>query len=310
MKHIEYQKMKEHSITDIAELFRKSGKRNSDTEHFSQKYAVNYTGLGFLGCVAFDGDTPVGFLGLVPVFISSDNEQMIAAQATDGIVLPKYRGHGIFEQLINRIEQLADELNIHCVSGVPNNNSLPVFQKNKKWQIHTELKTFRFQVPMFPFAQLCRRHRIMNKLFHKYVSFLLKKYRSDHQWQETNLYSGQQFSLNRSEEYISYKTFTDNFIIELVQNKAWLKFQGTLKIGDLTYKNLKELKKMIHKLKVIAFFTGIRIIRFRCSENSHHYANFCKLTQPDPYLHLITFSNLQNKKPLDLHLTFADLDTF
>src|SRR5262245_14588136 len=61
-------------------------------DFFLRKYDTAYTGVEWVGFIAYDGDEgPVAYYGVIPCFIQSKSRIILAAQSADTMTHPLHR---------------------------------------------------------------------------------------------------------------------------------------------------------------------------------------------------------------------------
>ncbi len=126
-------------LTKLADLHALVYGRRPGPQHFQKKYDTAYTGVGYVGFMAFHPDgEPLAYYGVLPCFMQYKGALVLAAQSADTMTNPKYRYKGLFVELSLVTFELCKTLGITFVFGFPNQNSYHGAVNKLGWQMtHT-----------------------------------------------------------------------------------------------------------------------------------------------------------------------------
>ncbi len=117
------------SFEELIKLF-KTGLGETDIDFWNWKYLQN---TGFdkqIMYVILDGEKYVAMMGFVPFeYLSPDGKVLKYVQTCDLVVLPEYRGQGLFYKIHNYAEDDLANNGYLALFGFPNDNSLHGFLK-------------------------------------------------------------------------------------------------------------------------------------------------------------------------------------
>jgi hypothetical protein len=298
-------------MNDLYWLFKASANTNATLDEFYLKYDTEYTGVSYIGYLAYAEDnSPAAFYGVIPMLALIDNTPVLIAQSADTLTHPDHQRKGLFVRLAQMTYELAKAEGINFIFGFPNENSYPGFVNKLKWSHPCNLQKFEFKVPMLPFSHLFRNNRYLRSVYQAWVSFILIFFKKEKSGFPNPNVSELNYGIYRNEDYFKYKKYSIKHAIKIKSAKAWLRFDGSLKIGDIWLKDYQELGSIIKRLKVIAFFTGVQKIQYQCSPESACFPVFSKLTAPTQALPIIFLNLNEIYKPEKLVFSFADADTF
>jgi hypothetical protein len=118
--------------------------------------------------------------------------------------------------------------------------------------------------------------------------------------------------VDHSTSFFEYKTYNENYLIQLNGINVWLKFDTTfLSIGDIEKCNDQRFLETVKKLKKLAFILGLPHLRFHTSSNTWGQSMFKKYGYAMEVKYPIAGINFTNEVPLEkLKFTGADNDTF
>jgi hypothetical protein len=311
MNDYTFKRLTKDLIIDLYWLFKASSKSLTSYKKFEKKYNTDFAGLSYIGYLAYDtNNKPAAFYGVLPLRALIGDRKILIAQSADTLTHPAHRRKGLFIKLALMTYDLSKEEGMHFLFGIPNENSYPGFVKNLNWIHAGNLQKFEFKIFMLPFSQIFRKSEILNSFYQLWVSFILLLFpKGDTDLLKPNV-STPYFGIDRSRSFFLYKNYDKKHIIKVLGKSVWLKFEGTLKIGEIEKLSIEELTRIIGRLKIIAFFTGINKIQYQCSKNSGLFPVFTSIKKAEEALPII-FLNLSHKVIAEnLVLSFADFDTF
>lgn len=310
MEDYTFERLSPERVKDVHGLFLVSSKLNRSLNDFKKKYDTKYMGISYLGYIAYDKfKKPAAFYCIIPTTALINNTSVLIAQATDAITHPSHQHKGLFTKLILLTNELAKINGIHFIFGVPNQSSFSVYKK-LSWPQNGIIYRYILTVPMIPFAQLFRKSTILRDIYQKWVRILLLFFKEGTLDINNSNTDTEHFGIKRDSLYTEYKRFSNNYLIRLSGKSVWLKFEGTLKIGEVEELTQKELKSIIRRIRLLAFFSGIHKIQYQCSSKSAQRNIFREIFKEEPGLPIV-YLNLSGKySPENLVLSLADLDTF
>ena len=145
------------NIVDVELLHSAVYGRDVTPGFFAKKYNTAFTGAEFTGFMAYtERRQPIAFYAVIPCFIKSAGDIILAAQSADTMTHPAHRNRGLFVELALTTFQLCREVGIQLLFGFPNQNSLPGFINKLGWQATHRLDCFIIHTPNF-FVEPCFR---------------------------------------------------------------------------------------------------------------------------------------------------------
>src|ERR1700712_960345 len=173
--HIE--RLSRGNLDALEKLYNATYGRSHPEGYYSKKYDTAYTGVEYLGYIAFnENQNPIAFYGVIPCLIRYADTLFLAAQSADTMTHPKYQFKGLFVQLANLTFDLCREEGISLVFGFPNQNSLHGFLVKLKWQMTETLDYFDLPVNIVSVERLIKKFGFSRKLYAKYQDYILKDY--------------------------------------------------------------------------------------------------------------------------------------
>jgi hypothetical protein len=289
-------------IKDIEELFVAVYKKKSAENYFSKKYDTAYTGVSYIGYMAYKEKTPIAFYGVIPCFIQYGNEIILAAQSADTMTHPEYRGKGLFISLAKKCYELCKKNNISFVFGFPNQNSYRGFIK-LEFEIPEVMDCFQIKIGK-SFLK-----KILAKIDTKRDSRVLKKYIIDEKGLENSVIRDGFFGLHRDNKYFDYKTYSKSYVLKIKESKVWISIKGALWIGDMICAK-NNFMDTINSIKKIAFKLGVSAIYFHVSKETFLHKSFSEKFTNLPSFPVIFLNFTDYIDIKKIKFTFADVDIF
>ena len=297
-------------IKDMATLHSRVYSTSVSEEYFKKKYNTVYTGIENVGFLAYDKrNEPVAYYGVIPCFIRSGNELILAAQSADTMTHPQHRYKGMFVELSNMTFDLCKSLNIRLVFGFPNQNSYHGAVTKLGWEETETMNLFTVPVKTLPLYSLCKKIKCA-RLYRWYKEFILKKM-TVHEYGISNSVIKDGFAgVYRSGEYLMYKSYNPTKVLQIGDCKIWISSKQSLLIGDMEGVNENNFDGVIRRLKSLAKRSGIRKLQFICCQDlnlNRLFASSFKGEKAFPVL----FQDLGSPVPLHkIKFVLADIDIF
>ena len=124
--HNEYrvERLGSDRLPDLELLHKEVYGRWPAKNYFPRKYDTAYTGISYIGFIAYGPDgLPAAYYGVLPCFMQLGGKQFLAAQSGDTMTHPGHRHKGLFVALANRTYELCRQKGIQLIYGFPNQNS-------------------------------------------------------------------------------------------------------------------------------------------------------------------------------------------
>ena len=291
------------NLNDLDLLYKEVYGVERPNGYFTKKYDTSFTGVEYVGFIAYDKENrPAAYYGVIPCFIQSGKDILLAAQSADTMTHPEHRNKGMFIKLSMMTFDLCRQLGIRLIFGFPNQHSYPTMIKHLGWT-ETE-KMSRFTIPTGTMW-----NRIFLKTSKEHHDEVLNKLISSEPALKNSAIEEGYSSVSRNEAYMRYKTYTNSYVINMNSASLWIKVGNELTIGDIILKEnnrryfFEEIKALAKKLKLTK-------ISFQVSGGCNLYDLFAynyKPIQSFPVLFKDFGSGLQLDR---IKFTFADIDIF
>ncbi|TMI97858.1 MAG: GNAT family N-acetyltransferase [Bacteroidetes bacterium] len=299
-------------LNDLATLYYSVYGCKPQINYLFKKYDTIYTGLQYIGYVAYDREgEPVAFYGVIPCFVKYNDQIVLAAQSADTMTHPGYRYKGLFEKLATITFDLCRASDIAFVFGFPNQNSYYGLLK-LGWKMTETMEMFCLTVTTFPLESFCSKIKWFKSIYRHYVDSILQKYFFSREGLPNSSISDNYGGIYRDKEYLRYKTYSPSRVIRIGKAMVWIKIKNGLVIGDVDMANWgeKEFDLMMGQIKRIARWLGTSQILFQTSPGTTLHTLFAKRF-PNTATFPILFLDFGTNIPLSrLKFTFADIDVF
>ncbi|MDP4264764.1 MAG: GNAT family N-acetyltransferase [Bacteroidota bacterium] len=299
-------------LKDLAVLYKAVYGNKRSKEYFRAKYDTAYTGIEFIGYIAYSrDDKPAAFYGMIPCFIQYKNEIILCAQATDAMTHPGHRYKGLFVKLAAMTFDLCKASGVKFIFGFPNQNSFHGLFDKLHWQIKEVMDCFTIPVSTIPVESRLQRFKWTKWVYKYYTKWILHKYFLSQQGLSNAGIQPGYAGVLRDNRYLEYKTYGASQLIRIRQSEIWIKINNGLHIGDINMTgNKDDFDRVISTIVKIAKRLGVAKIIFQTSPGTHLHDLFSERYKPVPSFPVI-FLNPGTELPLDkLKFTLADIDIF
>lgn len=297
------------NLKDIKYLISAVYNREEDIEIIKKKYDTTNFGEFTIGYIAYSvkNDEPSGYYGVFPTRFDFKGKSILAAQSGDTMTHPNHRRKGLFTKLANKTYKLAQEKKVEFIFGFPVEASYWGFVNKLNWKHRHDIQKFDFYVMTVPLSVL---QRINKKSYLLFIRGLLKKNLVKKKYPFMNKNNSLP-KVERSNYFYDYKEKPQNFNVLFFGVRVWFQIKGeTMIIADVEYKKRQNIKKIIFKLRILAFLIGVLRISFHVTKNNLIYEELDKYYNPKKGL-AIGYLNFKSNIPLDeMCFTYSDFDTF
>jgi hypothetical protein len=304
-------RLSKDNIKDLAFLHSEIYAITIKEAYFLKKYNTAYTGVEYIGFLAYNKDSlPIAFYGVVPCFISYQSRNILAAQSADTMTHPGHRYKGMFVDLSKRTFDLCKEMGIQLVFGFPNQNSYHGAVHKLGWKETEQMTCFSIPVNTIPIEKILKKMR-MAKLYSKYKQFVLNKRLLPLQGIRNSVIANGFGGVNRCEEFLDQKNYNETKVMQINDAKIWFGCkEDKMMIGDAENVNTKNFVTVIRKLKRVAGLLGKQELQFHCSRETNLYQLFSSSFKASPSFPVL-FQDFTSVVPIDrIKFTFADIDIF
>jgi hypothetical protein len=243
--------------------------------------------------------------------VEYQGKKYLVAQSGDTMTHSKHVGKGLFTQLAQKTYDYCQENGFHLVFGFPNENSFPGFIKRLGWTHFDDITPYLIRVKCIPWIRLKNTFHLPQSIHNRWCRLNLKKLTKGTPFKSSCL-STETAVVDHSTEFFEYKTYGENYLIQLNKINIWVKFDDPfLLIGDIEQCTETDFVITINLLKKLAFKMGLPHLRFHASSNTWGERLFKKYGVPMEVNYPVGGINFTNTIPLEkLKFTGADNDTF
>lgn len=294
------------NINHLQTLCRSTYSKKVTLEYLTGKYDTKFLEAKWLGYLAFTPSRkPAAFYGVIPCRFKIREEIFLAAQSADTMTHPDHQKKGLFIQLAKKTYELARQEGVQFIFGFPNQNSYTGFIK-LNWRFAPDpMQLFVLKGSKVPWAALLLRIPVLKNLY----EYMVEKYFT-FQNREGD-FSGEH-GVIRDALFLKYKNqYTRTFIKKSKDIFAWMKNDGSLKIGLLTFGDTTRPESVENFLRHTAKTLGCHSIILMTTRNTPLYKTLVKITAPRDGLP-IGFYNLTNRHLNfdEVRFEYCDIDIF
>ena len=312
MTNYRIERISESNLIDLISIYKSAFGNDLDLKKFNKKQSTQNFGDAFVGFIAYDNqDNPAAFYGVYTCEVSYRKKNYLSAQSGDTMTHKDHGGKGLFTLLATKTYDYCKEQGFHCVFGFPNENSFPGFTKRLGWTHFDDLTPYVIRVKCIPWIRVKNTFRLPQLIHNKWCKRKLLKLKKGKAF-NSSCYTEDTPVVHHSEEFFSYKTYEENYLVIISGLSVWLKFDDTfLIIGDIEKCSEQKFLEVIKILKRIAFYLGLPHLRFHASSNTWGEFMFKKYGTSMEVKYPIGGINFTNEIPMEkMKFTAADNDTF
>ena len=312
MENYYFKLLNKANIGDLRPIYENAFEKKITIEFLNKKINTAALGEFCVGFIAYDQyHNPAAFYGVYPCQIEYQGKYYLSAQAGDTMTHSEHTGKGLFTNLALKTQKLCKDKGFDILFAFPNENSLPGFIKKLGWKHFDNITPYLIRVKCIPWIRLKNTFRLPQSMHNSWCNLILGRKKKGKPFKSSCIEKDTAV-VDHSTSFFDYKTYSENFLLEIHGINVWLRFDATfLVIGDLEKCNDQRFLKTIRKLKKLAFLLGLPHLRFHASSNTWSQSMFQKYGFPMEVKYPIVGFNLTNEVPLDkLKFTGADNDTF
>lgn len=307
-------KLDRENIKDLISVYKEAFNKDVSLEYLIKKNSTEAFGLSFTGFIAYHSETneTAAFYGVFPCFVKCKDQIFLAAQSGDTMTHPAHQGKGLFIKLALMTYDYVKSKGVKFVFGFPNQNSYPGFIKKLNWQHFEDMHAYLVRVRCISWIRIKKTFYLPDSLFYKYCSIILSLCKKGNIPFDNSVINGARGGVLRNKDFFSYKTYEKSFVLKIKGKSLWLKPGSEyLNIGDIERCSEDEFKKIIQKLKLLAFMLGLPYLRFHCSPDVYFEEFFAKIGHKHESSYPVGWCDFNSGLELkNLKFTMGDNDTF
>jgi hypothetical protein len=310
MANISVERLGKGNLADLGVLFYAVYGRKVAPAFFSKKYDTGYTGVEYLGFIAYSHEhMPVAFYGVIPCYLCYDGELLLSAQSADTMTDPAFRNRGLFVKLAEMTVELCKKHKLHWLFGFPNQHSLPGFVNKLGWEIKTNMDCFIIPVKAGMTGKILRKFSFLKDISRRYQKSVLHKNALAVSAKPYGLFGNESRGVWRNSEYILYRQYNCHWFICLPHALAWIKAGDGLVIGDMLVEP-KDFEATITTLCKMAGKMGLNKVVFHSTKNARLHSLFAGRCIPVRSFPVIFKDLTGEQNDPGISFTYADIDTF
>lgn len=294
MSNYSFARLSATNLKDLYTLFTAVYNKACPKSYFEQKYHTSYTGLSYIGYIAYLDHQPVAYYGVIPTFLSIRQQKVLAAQSCDTMTHPAHQKKGLFVKLAKQTMELAKQEGIHLVFGFPNQNSYPGFIKHLGFAHADTMHRYTIRFSNTPFKVLLRKLGLTGG--------------KQHSESLSNILIQEGFDgVIYDQAYRTYKSYNSNTVIGTSEQRYWVNLPKGGWIGALAPLNKELFSQTLRDLENL---TKASSITFMISPGTGLDGALSKTMRAEKGFAVI-IKNLSGKYETNrLKFHFSDLDIF
>jgi len=303
------ERLNKNSLKHLVYLYESVFKIKTTTTFLEKKYNTAYTGVTYIGYLAFDKENGVAaYYGVFPMIAEIDGAKILCAQSGDTMTHSNHQGKGLFITLAKLTYELAKTEGVKFAFGFPNNNSYPGFVKKLNWTFNEKINKIEFKIPTIPLAKVAKKFSFFNPFYKFYCSlFITKKAINENLFGQ---FKKDKDSIFFTKEYLNYKSYFNHYYLSGDGWQIVFKIDGLLWIGLLDCDDNVKLEYVINKLKKLCFVLGINKIMYLGSPNNNTIKQLSLLQKPTEHYNIGFIKFDENVKAENMCYSSFDIDTF
>jgi len=311
-----FERLSQANIADLTIIYRAAFGKEQTTEYFQKKNNTQCFGATNVGYIAYSPKgEPAAFYGAYSCVIEYKGQRYLAAQTGDAMTHPSHQRKGLFKALSNLTFEAAKQEGISFLFNFPNKtaDSYPLLLK-QQWISTGGWQSYVIRVRGLSIQSVRKLVPIGNNAYYAYCRLVLKFFTTSRTAFRNSVIDEDTGGIERSVDYLEYKTYARNFCLKIKNTIVWLSIRGnTLLVGDMERCALATFHSIIRRLKILALTLGLGYVEFKCSAGVYMEKLFdtVKSWKADNTNTAILCWNLDESFPVNaIKFTIADYDTF
>ena len=259
--------------------------------------------------LAYSAGQPVAFYGAIPQTFIHQGKRFLAAHTCDSFTLPAHQRKGLHRELALRTYAVMREAGVQFVYAFHSENTYHSCKK-LNWKEHVKMRRFFIETGSLPWGKVMRRLPLLQQLHASMARRLLVKRGLPPTAWQTEPANSSVMKVDYSPAVFDYKKFTPNAILDLAGARFWIKVEAVIAVGDVQFKEERQLEEGLMLLRRIGRQLGLSHILFQTAPGSalnhwleQHYQGH------DSWL--VGYLDFVEGLPFDhWEMHYGDLDTF
>lgn len=312
-----FRPLKESDITSLVALFKNAFNIDISINYLKGKFSFYANLKKHFSFIAIDEtNTIVGLYAIFPYYVCSNNKTILAGQVGDIMIHKNHRkSPNLFQTLANKAHENAKQEGMAFIFTYiyGKKGSYPLFSRLLGFSDSENYIGYNIKIHTFPISNTSSKVKFIKPfygLYYKFLKFIVFRVNKKDGFQ--NIYNNKP-GIIKDMEFFKYKNeYSDAEVWEVNKVRFFIKMNkdGSLGIGDVDSGPPERIKSALNRIKLFAFFAGIRILQFEMTKN-HILSNLLSkkhsMIQTRHLLHLDFADNIDVSKII---FTFSELDTF
>lgn len=262
--NIKYELLNHSHLKSLCETHRSIFRSTVSTDFFRVKYGLDAQNVTIYSFVAIEDDQVVGFIGGIEQSYSRNEDQIRIVQTGDYMLLAKFRGTGLFDELYKYLLERCKVFKIDVLMAF---NSMQTYKVGKRWE-WVDIRDFsRFHVPVASkyrakLIKLLHLTKLRERRFLNVIEpFLISM-------DDGFIFSGNKYCCEYNEDLIKMKSNYNKVCLRIENCVMIIKYAHVLTVAYLQLNDQSDLKKACIVLRKIALSTGFSDCIFHVDSSS------------------------------------------
>lgn len=309
-----FEKLNDNNIKDLVPIYISAFKKNICLEELIKKFDTSFTGLKNVGFIAYSKENePAAFYGVFPCYMDYNGKKILVCQSGNTMTHENHQRKNLFVTLAKITYEYCKDNGIHLVFGFPNKNSYPGFVNKLNWTHKENIQAYITKTTCLPFVMLGRLLPFLKSIIEKYRTKKLENLQVSRTPFKSILHDGAVNVMDHSADFLLYKTYHKNYLLEINGKKVWVKISDMfLLVGDIEYCEKHNFMELVNGLHRLCFWLGIPHLRFHVSPGCLLEEYLMALAKKHDQSYPIGYTMFSDQAiEMDtVKFTLADYDTF
>lgn len=306
---IKYEYLRKEHCNGLSHLYKNVFGKKVDKNYFVIKYGLEFRTIHY-SAVAIHNNVVIGFHGAIYATYYNDSQErrMNLLHTCDFILLPEYRGRGIFQEMYNHTIELAREKDVDYLYAFHSDQTYKVC-KRLGWNDEMGFSRFHIKQLNFSTTRLFKLLGLSGFRKRKFKNLCKEHHSSKLDFSTSQIFQG--YCRHYDEEFIGMKSFAEKEFININGCKIWLKYDHYLTVGFIGADDQLCIEPMLNFIKSLLKKCWIHEAVFHIHNGSPLISQFGQHLKKEPSFKI---SSLQLNKNVDsfsnVQLHFMDMDIF
>lgn len=271
MEHLKIERLTRDKLKDVQYIIKEVFNKKYSLKYLENKYnSLKYCDVEYIGTLGYVNDKPIAFYGALPLIFTDGNNQILGVQTCDSYTKKEFQGKGVHYQLALACYDIIKPLGAHFVFAFHSENTFHSCKK-LEWQEQRRIRRFEIDSGVkFSFFKVLSKYKFLKGVKEFKIKQALKEF-TELKFIENPFNKHDYISVIYSNEYIEYKNFNSNKIIQVGECIVWLKLDFVMQIGVIQNLTKENIKQTFTSLKNTCKKLGIKKIIIQMSDDNEEY---------------------------------------